>query len=849
MRGAKYWAACSVLVAAMASAVLGSACGGGPSWEAPVGGDGGGVETGAADAETIADASVGDAAPPLPKVEGGAADGAPDVAEAGPSVASVFSVDTPNVVRRSNIVLGTANTRPEQSMALGNGTLGVAVWGANGLTAQLNRTDTFPARKSPGQVVIPGLAALTGASDFHGYVDLYDATLNESGGGMTATVFVRADAPEMVVDVTGADPNSMQSVKLQLWSGRSPTAQVSGDVAVLAETWQDSSGPTSSGRTFGSLAAVAVGGQNVSASQIDSLTVQVTFQPNSDGSFRVVVASPAWAGGQAISTVTSAFAPDAMASSTQLRAGHLSYWHDYWSRIGLLKMTSTDGTADYFETLRTIYLYLTAADSRGNLPGSQAGLADLFDFLQDNQPWDPAAYWVWNTRMLVFANMTSGAFDMNTPAFNLYQSNIAAMQAWTTSQMGGKSGICLPETMRFNGNGGGEGNQSCEQAASPLWNALTISSGAEVGLWVWQQYLMTQDRAFLSTNYPIMSQAATFLLAWATMGSDGLLHTNANAHETQWAVNDPTTDIVAMGALFPAVIAAAGVLGTDAGLVAQLKDALTKLPDLPRTDGASHSQLLTASDDAAGKDVYAISYEPNAPKHNSENLDLEAVWPYGLLGDNGPNLDLATRTYKNRMFVYSADWSFDPLQAARLGLSDEVATGLTTITQNHQSFVNGMALLGGGSNNGTSEPYIEQAGVVAAAVNEAFVQDYDGLLRIAPAWPSGWGGDGTIFIHGNSKVDVEVQGGQVAFAIVEAGSTASMQVRNPWAGQAAMAIDGATGASVVTSAPGATFALPTVAGHWYAIVPASTMGALPNVLVTGTPATRAKTLGPVGIGL
>jgi hypothetical protein len=423
------------------------------------------------------------------------------------------------------------------------------------------------------------------------------------------------------------------------------------------------------------------------------------------------------------------------------------------------------------------------------------------------------------------------------------------MQAWTTSQMGGKSGICVPETMRFNGNGGGEGDQSCQQSASPNWNALTLSSGAEVGLWVWQQYLMTEDRAFLSANYPVMSQAATFLLAWATTGTDGLLHTNANAHETQWAVNDPTTDIVAMKALFPAVIAAAGVLGTDTGLVAQLQTALTKLPDLPRTDSAGHSQLLSASDDAAGQDVYAISYEPSAPKHNSENLDLEAVWPYGLLGDIGPDLALATRTYKSRMFVYSADWSFDPLHAARLGLGDEVATGLTTITQNHQSFVNGLALLSGGTNDGTSEPYIEQAGVVAAAVNEAFVQDYDGLLRIAPAWPSGWDGAGTIFIHGSSKVDVEVQAGQVALAIVEAGSTTSMQVRNPWAGQAAMAVDGTTGASVVTSAPAAIFALPTVAGHWYAIVPASTMGALPSVMVTGTPATSKKTLGQVGIGL
>src|SRR5258708_23901331 len=79
-----------------------------------------------------------------------------------------FTVDPPNVVRRSDIVLGRANTDPTQFMPLGNGTLGAAVWAANGFTAQLNRSDTFPDRKSPGQLVIPGLSRLTGASNFTG---------------------------------------------------------------------------------------------------------------------------------------------------------------------------------------------------------------------------------------------------------------------------------------------------------------------------------------------------------------------------------------------------------------------------------------------------------------------------------------------------------------------------------------------------------------------------------------------------------------------------------------------------------------------------------------------------------
>ncbi len=89
------------------------------------------------------------------------------------------------VVSRSDIVLGQPNFSDTQSLPLGNGRLGVAAWAQNGFTAQLNRDDTFPNRWSPGQVNIPGLAAMTSAQDFQGRLDLNDGVLEESGGGMT----------------------------------------------------------------------------------------------------------------------------------------------------------------------------------------------------------------------------------------------------------------------------------------------------------------------------------------------------------------------------------------------------------------------------------------------------------------------------------------------------------------------------------------------------------------------------------------------------------------------------------------------------------------------------------------
>lgn len=49
---------------------------------------------------------------------------------------------------------------------------------------------------------------------------------------------------------------------------------------------------------------------------------------------------------------------------------------------------------------------------------------------------------------------------------------------------------------------------------------------------------MTDDRAFLQAQYPLIKGAAQFLLSHATTGADGKLHTRSNAHETQWDVTN-----------------------------------------------------------------------------------------------------------------------------------------------------------------------------------------------------------------------------------------------------------------------------------------------------------------------
>ncbi len=149
-------------------------------------------------------------------------------------------------------------------------------------------------------------------------------------------------------------------------------------------------------------------------------------------------------------------------------------------------------------------------------PGSQAGIADMISAAQDEHRWDSSAFWHWNLRMQVAANIGAGLPELNATYFNLYRENLASIEQWTRENMKGLPGVCVPETMRFNGPGieyesawkPAAIGRNCDANFKPYYNARTITTGAEVSLWVWQQYLVTGDRNFLAENYPLMASVS-----------------------------------------------------------------------------------------------------------------------------------------------------------------------------------------------------------------------------------------------------------------------------------------------------------------------------------------------------
>ncbi|MFI1166330.1 ricin-type beta-trefoil lectin domain protein, partial [Streptomyces sp. NPDC020801] len=535
--------------------------------------------------------------------------------------------------------------------------------------------------------------------------------------------------------------------------------------------------------------------------------------------------------------------------------------------------------------------------------------------------------------------------------------------------------ICVPETMRF--NGAGYENETWSSVADDcvntdksgaFYNARTLTTGAEVGLEVWNQYLDTGDTTFLSTYYPLMKYAAEFLLDYASTGADGKLHTYpSNAHETQWDVHDPTTDIAAMKALFPAVKSAAQKLNVDTGLRTELTNAIGKLRDFPLTypselvgarsgkcldvtngthntgnpveiwgcsrgaanqtwawnsttkqytvyQGQSYVMCLDTSGssvvinpcstattqqwtpqtngqitNAAGmcldvtggfmtdgtavgvyacaspvsdnqiwSNVIAMSADVSAGTDNFQNVGLEPVWPYGLIGDDTSLTALGKTTFLSRPFSVGGgggyDWNVDAIQAARLGLSDQFASTLKQAVVNNQVYANGFGYFGATASAPAApdEFYGEQQGVVTTALNEALAQDYDGELRIAPSVPATWDADGTVAVQGGTRVSVQIHHGSIGPVGITAGpgvnpgtdGTYTITVRNPWPGSAVQVVDGSNTTNVVVaSTTSSQINITATSGHTYVVEQVSApIGGMTYQQVTATPASQPITL-------
>jgi hypothetical protein len=138
-----------------------------------------------------------------------------------------------------------------------------------------------------------------------------------------------------------------------------------------------------------------------------------------------------------------------------VRRGHLRFWARL---LGLRRRPDKDHLGgrrgDYVENLRTIFLYLSAAQSRDTLPRLPGGRRRPVHVLSriagtGSRPATGSG----TCACSLAANLSAGLPGLNDPVFPALPEQRQQHRDLDHAALPGHQGLCVPETMRFNGNG------------------------------------------------------------------------------------------------------------------------------------------------------------------------------------------------------------------------------------------------------------------------------------------------------------------------------------------------------------------------------------------------------------
>ena len=122
-------------------------------------------------------------------------------------------------------------------------------------------------------------------------------------------------------------------------------------------------------------------------------------------------------------------------------------------------------------------------------------------------------------------------------------------------------------------------------------------------------------------------------------------------------------------------------------------------------------------------------------RHNSENPELYAIFPYRLYGVGRDDLEMARRSFDARLVKGSRGWQQDPVQSAMLGLADEAARLVVARFATKDPGSRFPAFWGP---NFDWTPDQCHGGNAMLGLQAMVLQPVGGKLYVLPAWPAGW---------------------------------------------------------------------------------------------------------------
>ncbi len=423
-----------------------------------------------------------------------------------------------------------------------------------------------------------------------------------------------------------------------------------------------------------------------------------------------------------------------------LDVAHQQGWQQFWQNT-FLRIESNDPEWQALEATWHLWRFYLAGCTSDRMVGKFNGGNYLYN--RDLRSWG-GPFWWQNMRLMFWGCLKTGDDELLRAFFRLY-TNALPFQQERIRKWFGHGGAIFPETMHF------FGAFRMDDVIPRGWEVrlpYTFNpyirwhyTGSLELLWMMLHfYEHTRDDAFADTTLrPLAEAVLQFFLEHFPRDPSGKLRLEpAQSLETWWDAVNPADQVAGLQAVVPAMVQMAKARGWDPRLLQQWQQLHAILPPLPRGRIRLQNGRFVGMEPT--QELLAPFAELKDPqKHNFEDPELYAVFPFDLFGLDRPELPVAINTFRARLHPQPHwGWSQTAIWAARLGLTEEAVALIKEHRRHGQRFPSGLCWSPGRHHPQHPDlpdaPYLDTLGAIAIALQEMLLQETPAGLRVLPAW-------------------------------------------------------------------------------------------------------------------